>query len=150
MTLRSMLSLLIRLSGVKPQLSFKPEWINTRELHHCQPFTRFIGSHLSTRLFSFCFWWDCLFCLFCGVWRMIWGSNTLWYYSYSWTRVNLIALFVYCWPHVLPIHCRCSSGDEEEDKEVGWKYIHGDVFRYPQNISLFSAVMGVGNQLLTM
>ncbi|KAH9659906.1 transmembrane 9 superfamily member 5 [Citrus sinensis] len=38
---------------------------------------------------------------------------------------------------------KCSSGDEEEDKEVGWKYIHGDVFRYPQNISLFSAVMGV-------
>ncbi|GAY68272.1 hypothetical protein CUMW_262840 [Citrus unshiu] len=45
---------------------------------------------------------------------------------------------------------KCSSGDEEEDKEVGWKYIHGDVFRYPQNISLFSAVMGVGNQLLTI
>ncbi|KAI9195239.1 hypothetical protein LWI28_013085 [Acer negundo] len=45
---------------------------------------------------------------------------------------------------------KCSIGDEEEDKEVGWKFIHGDVFRRPQNLSLFSAVLGVGNQLLTM
>ncbi|XP_048234492.1 transmembrane 9 superfamily member 5 isoform X2 [Ricinus communis] len=45
---------------------------------------------------------------------------------------------------------KCSSGDEEEDKEVGWKYIHGDVFRYPQDMSLFSAVLGVGTQLLTV
>ncbi|KAK0604006.1 hypothetical protein LWI29_011112 [Acer saccharum] len=45
---------------------------------------------------------------------------------------------------------KCSIGDEEEDKEVGWKFIHGDVFRHPQNLSLFSAVLGVGNQLLTM
>ncbi|XP_050212923.1 transmembrane 9 superfamily member 5 [Mercurialis annua] len=45
---------------------------------------------------------------------------------------------------------KSSGGDEEEDKEVGWKYIHGDVFRYPQNIALFSAVLGMGTQLLTM
>ncbi|XVF19714.1 hypothetical protein REPUB_Repub11eG0134700 [Reevesia pubescens] len=45
----------------------------------------------------------------------------------------------------------CSTGDdEEEDKEVGWKYIHGDVFRFPQNKSLFCAVMGTGTQLLTL
>ncbi|KAB2080726.1 hypothetical protein ES319_A05G085400v1 [Gossypium barbadense] len=43
-----------------------------------------------------------------------------------------------------------STGDEEDDKEVGWKYIHGDVFRYPRNKSLFCAVMGVGTQLLTL
>ncbi|KAJ6765639.1 TRANSMEMBRANE 9 SUPERFAMILY MEMBER 5 [Salix purpurea] len=43
-----------------------------------------------------------------------------------------------------------ASGDEEEDREVGWKYIHGDVFRYPQNMSLFCAVLGVGTQLLTV
>lgn len=46
--------------------------------------------------------------------------------------------------------CRFGSGDEEEDREVGWKYIHGDVFRYPQNMSLFCAVLGVGTQLLTV
>ncbi|KDP33127.1 hypothetical protein JCGZ_13574 [Jatropha curcas] len=45
---------------------------------------------------------------------------------------------------------KCSSGDEEEDKEVGWKYIHGDVFRYPQNMPLLCAILGTGTQLLTM
>ncbi|WCJ41821.1 Transmembrane 9 superfamily member 5 [Euphorbia peplus] len=45
---------------------------------------------------------------------------------------------------------KCSSGDNEEDKEVGWKYIHGDVFRHPQNMSLFCAVLGTGTQLLAM
>ncbi|KAE8682448.1 Transmembrane 9 superfamily member 5 [Hibiscus syriacus] len=44
-----------------------------------------------------------------------------------------------------------STGDDgEEDREVGWKYIHGDVFRYPQHKSLFCAVMGMGTQLLTL
>lgn len=52
-------------------------------------------------------------------------------------------------PDVMRICCRCSN-DEEEDKEVGWKYIHGDVFRYPYNMPLFCAVLGVGTQLLIM
>ncbi|XP_024926945.2 transmembrane 9 superfamily member 5 isoform X2 [Ziziphus jujuba] len=45
---------------------------------------------------------------------------------------------------------KCSDGDEEEDKEVGWKYIHGDVFRCPSNMSLFCAVLGNGTHLLTL
>lgn len=45
---------------------------------------------------------------------------------------------------------KCADGDEEEDKEVGWKYIHGDVFRPPPNLSLFCAVLGTGTQLLTL
>ncbi|XP_059430027.1 transmembrane 9 superfamily member 5-like [Corylus avellana] len=44
---------------------------------------------------------------------------------------------------------KCANGDEEEDKEVGWKYIHGDVFRCPPNLSFFCAVLGTGTQLLT-
>ncbi|KAE8729406.1 Transmembrane 9 superfamily member 5 [Hibiscus syriacus] len=43
-----------------------------------------------------------------------------------------------------------TGDDEEEDREVGWKYIHGDIFRYPRNKSLFCAVMGMGTQLLTL
>ncbi|PIN25419.1 Endosomal membrane protein, EMP70 [Handroanthus impetiginosus] len=43
-----------------------------------------------------------------------------------------------------------SIGDEDEEKEVGWKYIHGDVFRCPTNLPLFSAFLGCGTQLLTM
>ncbi|KAL6506465.1 hypothetical protein OROGR_024646 [Orobanche gracilis] len=43
-----------------------------------------------------------------------------------------------------------SIGDEDEEKEVGWKYIHGDVFRCPTNLTLLSAVLGCGTQMLTM
>ncbi|KAG9458997.1 hypothetical protein H6P81_003505 [Aristolochia fimbriata] len=41
-------------------------------------------------------------------------------------------------------------GDEEEDKEVGWKYIHGDVFRYPSHKSTLCAILGSGSQLLML
>ncbi|OWM73657.1 transmembrane 9 superfamily member 5 [Punica granatum] len=44
----------------------------------------------------------------------------------------------------------CSGGDEEEDKEAGWKYIRGDVFRLPSNLSLLCATLGSGMQILTM
>ncbi|KAM7496924.1 hypothetical protein LguiA_021338 [Lonicera macranthoides] len=43
-----------------------------------------------------------------------------------------------------------SGGDEEEDKEVGWKYIHGDVFRCPPQMPWFCAMLGTGTQLLTL
>ncbi|CAA6667026.1 unnamed protein product [Spirodela intermedia] len=45
------------------------------------------------------------------------------------------------------------SLDEEsaEDQELtGWKSIHGDVFRFPEHKSLFSAVLGSGTQLLAL
>uniref|UniRef100_A0A0D6QSK4 Transmembrane 9 superfamily member n=1 Tax=Araucaria cunninghamii TaxID=56994 RepID=A0A0D6QSK4_ARACU len=45
------------------------------------------------------------------------------------------------------------SRDEEsmdDQEETGWKYIHGDVFRYPSHKSLFSAVLGSGTQLLAL
>ncbi|GBG81952.1 hypothetical protein CBR_g34135 [Chara braunii] len=38
----------------------------------------------------------------------------------------------------------------EDQEETGWKYIHGDVFRFPRNKSLFAAVLGSGAQLLTL
>eukprot|EP00271_Cylindrocystis_brebissonii_P004204 TRINITY_DN157_c0_g4_i1.p1 TRINITY_DN157_c0_g4~~TRINITY_DN157_c0_g4_i1.p1 ORF type:complete len:623 (-),score=109.05 TRINITY_DN157_c0_g4_i1:707-2470(-) len=43
------------------------------------------------------------------------------------------------------------SRDEEsaeEQEETGWKYIHGDVFRFPKGKSFFCAVLGSGTQLL--
>ncbi|KAL7202262.1 hypothetical protein ACSBR1_033856 [Camellia fascicularis] len=43
-----------------------------------------------------------------------------------------------------------ASGDEEEDNEVGWKYIHSDVFRCPAQMPLFCAILGTGTQLLTL
>ncbi|RWR75136.1 transmembrane 9 superfamily member 3-like protein isoform X1 [Cinnamomum micranthum f. kanehirae] len=38
----------------------------------------------------------------------------------------------------------------EDQEETGWKYIHGDVFRYPKNKSLFAAALGSGTQLFTL
>eukprot|EP00256_Glycine_max_P055454 XP_014622643.1 transmembrane 9 superfamily member 2 isoform X2 [Glycine max] len=43
--------------------------------------------------------------------------------------------------------------DEEavdDQEESGWKYIHGDVFRYPRFKSLFAAALGTGTQLFTL
>lgn len=44
---------------------------------------------------------------------------------------------------------RLMEVDEEEigDEETGWKMIHGDVFRSPQLLSLFSAFIGSGAQI---
>ncbi|KAK7263401.1 hypothetical protein RJT34_30990 [Clitoria ternatea] len=42
------------------------------------------------------------------------------------------------------------SNANEEDKEVGWKSIHSDVFKPPQNSSLLFAVVGTGTQLLIL
>jgi hypothetical protein len=38
--------------------------------------------------------------------------------------------------------------DDQEEK--GWKYILGDVFRYPNHKSLFAVVLGSGTQLFTL
>ncbi|XP_047321904.1 transmembrane 9 superfamily member 3-like [Impatiens glandulifera] len=43
--------------------------------------------------------------------------------------------------------------DEEaldDQEETGWKYIHGDVFRFPKFKSLFAAAIGSGTQLFTL
>lgn len=40
--------------------------------------------------------------------------------------------------------------DVEDQEETGWKYIHGDVFRYPAHKSLFCGVLGSGTQLLAL
>ncbi|KAL7555532.1 hypothetical protein ACA910_006120 [Epithemia clementina (nom. ined.)] len=38
--------------------------------------------------------------------------------------------------------------DALEEEESGWKLIHGDVFRFPENSMLFCAAVGAGNHLL--
>ncbi|XP_059065677.1 transmembrane 9 superfamily member 2-like isoform X1 [Cryptomeria japonica] len=38
----------------------------------------------------------------------------------------------------------------DDQSETGWKYIHGDVFRYPRHRSLFCAVLGSGTQLFAL
>jgi len=47
---------------------------------------------------------------------------------------------------------RYAHDEEEADdqEETGWKYIHGDVFRYPKSKSLFAACLGSGTQLFAL
>ncbi|OIW08500.1 hypothetical protein TanjilG_03176 [Lupinus angustifolius] len=42
------------------------------------------------------------------------------------------------------------TNSNEEDKEVGWKSIHGDVFKHPPHSSLLFAIVGMGTQLLIL
>ncbi|CAG7895084.1 unnamed protein product [Brassica rapa] len=47
---------------------------------------------------------------------------------------------------------RAGVKDKKEafGEETGWKYIHGDVFRFPKHKSLFAASLGSGTQLFTL
>ena len=36
------------------------------------------------------------------------------------------------------------------EDETGWKLLHGDVFRFPSSVSLFTAMLGAGTQLFSM
>ncbi|XP_047267904.1 transmembrane 9 superfamily member 1 isoform X2 [Capsicum annuum] len=42
------------------------------------------------------------------------------------------------------------SLERDVNEESGWKLVHGDVFRPPQNLALLSAVIGTGAQLTTL
>lgn len=40
--------------------------------------------------------------------------------------------------------------DPDDPEESGWKFVHGDVFRFPRARSLFCAAVGSGTQLLVL
>ena len=40
--------------------------------------------------------------------------------------------------------------DSDEGEELGWKVLHGDVFRFPSHKSLLCAILGCGAQFLTL
>jgi transmembrane 9 superfamily protein 2/4 len=42
------------------------------------------------------------------------------------------------------------EAQEEAAEETGWKLVHGDVFRPPENASLLSTYVGVGVQIFGM
>ncbi|KVI00070.1 Nonaspanin (TM9SF) [Cynara cardunculus var. scolymus] len=64
--------------------------------------------------------------------------------------VLLVGLLTMLFMRHLKNDLRKHNGDEEQDKEVGWKYVHSDVFRCPPQMALFCAVLGTGTQLLIM
>ena len=48
---------------------------------------------------------------------------------------------------------RYMAGDDDDelgDDESGWKLVHGDVFRFPENSMLFASAIGVGAQLFIL
>ena len=38
----------------------------------------------------------------------------------------------------------------DSEEEMGWKKIHGDVFRFPKHKSLLAAALGSGTHLLLL
>jgi transmembrane 9 superfamily protein 3 len=42
------------------------------------------------------------------------------------------------------------GGDDDVGDEAGWKQVHGDVFRAPSHLILFSALVGTGHQLVIL
>lgn len=48
-----------------------------------------------------------------------------------------------------PPACPLCLADGVDEEEAGWKYIHGDVFRFPPNKSLFCSFVGTGSQVRT-
>lgn len=47
-------------------------------------------------------------------------------------------------------HMTNNNSAAEDQEEVGWKYLHGDVFRPPPQLELFSAAIGTGAQVFAM
>ena len=47
-------------------------------------------------------------------------------------------------------YMRADEDDEAAEEETGWKLIHGDVFRVPANLSLFTAFVGAGLHLFAV
>ncbi|UPQ97787.1 nonaspanin [Chloropicon primus] len=40
--------------------------------------------------------------------------------------------------------------EADDEDESGWKLVHGDVFRFPENPSLLAAIVGIGTQFLVL
>ncbi|KAL9644590.1 hypothetical protein ABK040_015329 [Willaertia magna] len=42
------------------------------------------------------------------------------------------------------------DNEEQEKEETGWKLLHADVFRFPENVNYLAAILGNGAQLLSL
>jgi hypothetical protein len=61
----------------------------------------------------------------------------------GWNRKTSLRNFPHVHTHAP--HLQAASGLDEE--EAGWKFVHGDVFRFPPNVNLFCAFIGTGTQV---
>ena len=60
----------------------------------------------------------------------------------------LTAILVTIFMRVLKHDFAKFSDEAADEDEAGWKFIHGDVFRFPEHSSLLCALVGAGTQLL--
>ncbi|CAH1424124.1 unnamed protein product [Lactuca virosa] len=82
------------------------------------------------------------------------------HHSITFSSVTLVILIVSLLTFYLLVLRKDISknlADVEEDilslnkqEEIGWKNVHGDVFKFPQHKSLFAVALGVSSQLLLM
>lgn len=72
--------------------------------------------------------------------------NSLSFFGCLYAKTHFIAT------HILHYGFRYTHDEEsaEDQEETGWKYIHGDVFRFPKNKSLVAACIGSGTQLFAL
>ncbi len=55
----------------------------------------------------------------------------------------ILAMVMQLWCY----NCCADLAAGVDDEESGWKYIHGDVFRFPPGKSVFCAFVGTGTQV---
>lgn len=84
---------------------------------------------------------------------ILWSKQHLWF-NYSQLLVCLKTSFLYTFTdcellHIFPRYAHDEEAADDQE-ETGWKYIHGDVFRYPKYKSLLASALGCGTQLFTL
>mmetsp|Transcript_26860 Transcript_26860/g.56115 ORF Transcript_26860/g.56115 Transcript_26860/m.56115 type:complete len:609 (+) Transcript_26860:9-1835(+) len=111
------------------QFSYSVEWVNEIKLKHANRMSRYVDSAFLPSSLEI-------------HWLSIINSFVLVLLLTTFLTVILV--------RVLKNDLSRYTLDEEEgeeEEETGWKLIHGDVFRFPENKMLFCACQGAGAQL---
>uniref|UniRef100_A0A383W0F6 Transmembrane 9 superfamily member n=1 Tax=Tetradesmus obliquus TaxID=3088 RepID=A0A383W0F6_TETOB len=72
------------------------------------------------------------------------------YRSLSWILLGMVAMIMVRTLYRDIAKYNALEAQEEAAEETGWKLVHGDVFRPPENASLLSTYVGVGVQIFGM
>lgn len=62
-----------------------------------------------------------------------------WLKVYIWLLTQMGSCVKSCWAVLVVL---------DDNEETGWKYIHGDVFRFPPHKNVFCAFVGTGAQVI--
>lgn len=111
--------------------SYSVEWINEINLKHSNRMSRYVDSAFLPNSLEI-------------HWLSIINSFVLVLLLTTFLSVILMRVLKNDFSKYMDIDEESSLDDEEE---TGWKLIHGDVFRFPENKMLFAACQGAGIQL---